>query len=444
MAPTKAFIRLFPWLIIAVCARTQGYTVFQPTCSAPTEPVNFVSAPNSRGTLEILWSSLFTIFACTWTIQHPNVPEQRDGQFPGWKGDIRWGLRHAIESLKLAVATILAPEIVIFVAWCDICAARYVCSKLDRFAKDDGVPWTMAHSHYATMGGFVIRVKKRLENGPGSGQPYHLTGPDLCYLREKGHIPSLPNLTEEEIGDKSKSDPLLKALAIGQILWSIVQISVRTVRGLSISLLELSVLAFAACAIVVYLLYWSKPKNVNTATTILEFDGEIPATIRENFTGAIDPIREFLVSNDSAQDRARDSKGRPIRTLTYHDEGERSDAMVFFMYVVGPALFGGIHIAGWNFFFPTEVEKILWRCASVYTTAIFLLIMIFSVLEYICLSFFIGESAASDQSSYLRPGLAWLYIVARLIILVETFRTLVYLPLDVFTSTWTSEIPHFS
>jgi len=296
MAPTSPFGRLFPWLVIALCARTEGYTVFEPTCSAPTEPVNFVSAPNSRGTLEILWSSLFTIFACTWTIQHPNVPEQRDGRFPGWKGDIRWGLRRAIESLKLAVATILAPEIVICIAWCDLYAARHVCSKLDNFAKDDGVPWTMAHGHYATMGGFVIRVKKTSENNLGSSQPYHLTSTDFCYLRENGHIPTLPHITEEEIRDKSKSDPLLKTLAVGQILWSIVQISVRTIRGLSISLLELSVLAFAACALVVYLLYWNKPKNLNTATTVLEFENEIPAAIRNHFTGGIKPIREILVS----------------------------------------------------------------------------------------------------------------------------------------------------
>ncbi|KAK4442612.1 hypothetical protein QBC34DRAFT_363466 [Podospora aff. communis PSN243] len=443
MPPANRFSHLLPWLVIAVCARTQAYTVFQPTCTSPTEPVNFVSAPNSRGTLEILWSSLFTIFACTWTIQHPNVPEQRDGRFPSWTGDIRWGLRHAIESLKLAVATVLAPEIVIFVAWCDYCAARWVCSKLERFAKDDGVPWTMAHGHYATMGGFVIRVKEKREQAPGSNRPYHLTGADLCYLREKGHLPSLPHMAEEEIADKSKSDPLLKTLAIGQILWSIVQISVRAINGQSISLLELSVLAFAACAIVVYLLYWSKPKNVNTATTVLEFDNEIPNAIKSSFTGVLDPIREFLISKQSAQDCCETFKGQPIRTLTYHDESKRSDGMVFFMYVAGPALFGGVHIAGWNFFFPTQVERILWRSASVYTTAIFVLIIIFGISEYLCLKLFLGEPAASEKS-FVLPALAWIYILARLIILVETFRTLVYLPLDAFTSSWTADIPHFS
>jgi hypothetical protein len=36
------------------------------------------------------------------------------------------------------------------------------------------------------------------------------------------------------------------------------------------------------------------------------------------------------------------------------------------------------------------------------------------------------------------------YMVARLILLVETFRTLVFLPPDAFVSTWVSNIPNVS
>ena len=171
------------WLLIALWAQPiRAYTIFEPECTEPTESVNFVSTPSSRGTLEILWSSLFAIFACTWTIQHPNVPEQHDGRFPGWKGNLRWGLRRALESLKLAVITVLAPEFMIVVAWCDFLTARSVRSSLTKFAEEDGVFWTLTHSHHAAMGGFVVRVKGP-EDSSGFGRPYHLTGPDLCYLR---------------------------------------------------------------------------------------------------------------------------------------------------------------------------------------------------------------------------------------------------------------------
>lgn len=57
---------------------TGAYTSFQPTCTIPNSTVNFVASPGMRGSLDILWSCLFTILACTWSIQHLNVPEQRD------------------------------------------------------------------------------------------------------------------------------------------------------------------------------------------------------------------------------------------------------------------------------------------------------------------------------------------------------------------------------
>src|ERR1700735_4825876 len=95
MSPTIAF--------------AEAYTKFDPMCSVPAEHVNFVSSPNSRGTLDILWSSLFMIIACTWTIQHLNVPEQRNGRDPGWVGDLKWKLKGFLQSAKWMVITMLAP-----------------------------------------------------------------------------------------------------------------------------------------------------------------------------------------------------------------------------------------------------------------------------------------------------------------------------------------------
>src|SRR5437016_2370014 len=90
-------------------------------------------SPNSRGTLDILWSSLFTIFACTWTIQHPNIPEQRNGRDPGWKGDLKWKLKGFYTSAKWMLYTMIAPEIVIGAAFRDLLAAYKSCRKLKHF-----------------------------------------------------------------------------------------------------------------------------------------------------------------------------------------------------------------------------------------------------------------------------------------------------------------------
>jgi hypothetical protein len=438
MFATSSHSRYLACLIISICAQAiAAYTTFEPECTEPKEPVSFVSTPNSRGTLEILWSSLFTIFACTWTIQHPNVPEQRDGRFPGWKGDLRWGLRHAVESLKLAIATILAPEFVIYVARCELTVVRYVSRGLESFAKEDGVPWSRKHGHLAAMGGFIVRVKKAEGDDSEYVEPYHLTGEDLYYLRRNGHI-RLPRLTEDDIADRSKSDPLLKTIAIGQIFWSIVQIITRAIRGLSISLLELSVLAFAACAIAVYILYWDKPKHINIAVTVQEYDDKIPDEIHDAFIATNHPIRNLLATKDAAERRMKRIKGRPIPTLAETTPADMTLNWEFLFLLGGTIVFGAIHVAGWNFSFPTSAEQTVWRCASVFTTVSGILVFLIDLL-----------GIWFKSNSYLIIELAFsivtgLYILARLYILVETFRSLAFLPIDAFESTWTGSIPHFS
>ena len=181
-----------------------------------------------------------------------------------------------------------------------------------------------------------------------------------------------PHVSREEIEDKSKSDPFLKTLAVGQIVWSILQISVRSTRSLPISLLELSVLAFAACAVIFYILSWNKPKNISTAITVLEYDREIPADVQPGFQSVWNPVWE-LFGMVLAFRRACRSKGRPIPTISYVQLGRGIDLLTFVILSGVTVLFGGTHLAGWNFFFPTHMEQILWRCASVYTTTASLL-----------------------------------------------------------------------
>lgn len=67
------------FLLATASVSTHAYTFVNPYCTIPTEGLHsFVSAPNVRGTLDILWSCLATIIACTYTVLHLNIPEQRD------------------------------------------------------------------------------------------------------------------------------------------------------------------------------------------------------------------------------------------------------------------------------------------------------------------------------------------------------------------------------
>jgi hypothetical protein len=77
MAHTLASLLLF-----AIAA--QGYETSEIQCTSPSTTVNFVSSADKRGTMDVLLSCLFTLIACTWTVQHLNLLEQRGGRDPGW------------------------------------------------------------------------------------------------------------------------------------------------------------------------------------------------------------------------------------------------------------------------------------------------------------------------------------------------------------------------
>jgi hypothetical protein len=291
--------------LLQLAAFSHAYTTFDTICSPPSTTVNYVSSANTRGTIDILWSCLFTVIACTWTVQHLNIPEQREGRDSGWLGDIKWGLKRGFTSTKWMIATVIAPEVLLGKYWGDLEGAKLDLKKLRKFAAKDGVPWTLSHCFFANMGGFVLRthasgrVGKRVpdiadapteqstqqeltlaiepdtltvptshdggSNPPKSPEntdfpnPYHLTAGDIFALRKSRVLTRLPYISPDELQDRSKSDSLVRTIAVGQILWVSIQILIRAARHLAISQLEITVVAFASCAVAMYGLNWYKP-----------------------------------------------------------------------------------------------------------------------------------------------------------------------------------------
>jgi len=91
------------------------------------------------------------IIACTWTVQHLNVPEQREGRDPGWRGDLKWRLKSTWQTTKWMLITIIAPELILGKAWGDVDDAETDLQELQDFAKQDNVPWSLTHSLFANM-----------------------------------------------------------------------------------------------------------------------------------------------------------------------------------------------------------------------------------------------------------------------------------------------------
>ncbi|KAM0486190.1 hypothetical protein ACHAPX_000894 [Trichoderma viride] len=298
------------------------------------------------------------------------------------------------------------------------------------------------------MGGFV--VLNPLSNKAIYHDPYHLTGEELFKLRKQRHITKLPNMTEAEIKDKSKGDILGKSIALGQIVWSLIQIIARVVRKLPVSPLEVAVVAFAVCAILTYVLYWEKPQRVSITKTISLRDSDqlYNKTELKDSSRFFRNLFKYFLKHLGISTKERQLHGAPISVDNILNDGEvrhKGDRVVFVVVSVSAILFGGIHVVAWNFPFPSTIELIFWRCATIYTTV--------APACSVLLLPFIAQFEDSTQGLTrhlvtfcltLAAAPFVLYPIARLFIIVEMFRTLYFLPPASFVSTWAPSVPHIA
>ncbi|KAK3353730.1 hypothetical protein B0T25DRAFT_456667 [Lasiosphaeria hispida] len=170
---------------------------FSPICSIPPASPGLVSSPNVRSTFSIIWSCLSVILTCTWAVLHLPVPiDMAKPPSDKWDDmDWRQKSRHWYlpklynGSLKLFWfgLSLAGPEILTTFEVMGRIAARHDREQFKTLAKGDGVKWSLAHSHFANMGGFAIKFE--LQDAPQSsmlnqGMLVH-TPPSSETLQEK-------------------------------------------------------------------------------------------------------------------------------------------------------------------------------------------------------------------------------------------------------------------
>jgi len=191
------------------------------------------SLPYGRGTSDILLSCLFTLLICTWTVQHTYVPASNEKWY--WV---------SFRKFRVMAITIIAPEMLIGAA-----IGEYLLAKKSvTDAKDKG--WTKTHGFFALMGGF--RAKVVYEDRSSDLLPINSYG--ILALKNSAQIYPI---TKDDINDKSKADFLVKATAVLQSLWLVVQCVARLAQGLPITPLELATTGFVGCTVTTYLVWFS-------------------------------------------------------------------------------------------------------------------------------------------------------------------------------------------
>jgi hypothetical protein len=112
------------------------------------------------------------------------------------------------------------------------------------------------------MGGFVVEQDSQPEGPPRRVHPEKL----LEMFQSK--ILPWPELSDDDINDKSKADWTMKSLAIIQILWFATQMIGRWVHGIGTTTLELFTLGIVFSAVVIYVSHWEKPFDVQMPVVI--------------------------------------------------------------------------------------------------------------------------------------------------------------------------------
>ncbi|KAJ8126591.1 hypothetical protein O1611_g7048 [Lasiodiplodia mahajangana] len=205
----------------------------------------WVSSPDTRGTIDIIWPCLTTISLVLWTMLHLNIPAPSDTT------------RHlAFRKLRWLLFGLLAPELVMMFAFAQFTSAQQSVRDMRTLNQTQ---WTLVHGFYADSGGFQLHLH--------GYKPFPITAKQVVYLTQHGHI-DMPTITKREINDKSKANGETKVLTFIQSGWLITKLFARAISGLEITPYELTTVALLICSFTTLALWWHKPLDVRSPTTV--------------------------------------------------------------------------------------------------------------------------------------------------------------------------------
>jgi hypothetical protein len=423
-----------------------------------------------RKLIDIVWSCLTTIFACTWLTLHPNIPPPPPAEPMIFLSKCLYVTKRFLRHQLLPfVVTLLAPEWVF--AWA--MQQRLVATQISKeggtstrfyytvspLKRDIGKGWTRTHGFFIIMGGFHAYTLDDSEDPKlAPGIPWYPLDQSTVLRKYRDGEIQLP--LEGEIQDKSKTDWLAKTLVLLQTGWFVIQCIARGVANLHLSELEIITLAYTIMNVGIYAAWWEKPRNVDRAVRVF-MPKEVVAKQRRNIPsisgwkvvgryvlGPLIPGRDG-VDLFTCSSVPTFYSGRP----NHDDDFWQS---VYIASAVG-AIFGAIHFIAWSYSFPSRIEHLLWRLSSVAMVGVPASVLATtwfytfahwldkyhdeSLVMHICLMS-VSLVLLLLAVIIFVPG-PLLYVFARFTTFVLAFKTLSSLPAAAFqTIPWTKWIPH--
>jgi hypothetical protein len=394
----------------------------------------WVDQPDQRGTMDIIWSCVATLFVCVWVMLHLNVPAKEDGILTLFIRRMRW-----------LVLALLAPELLMLFASGQWASAKRSVDDMVSLGYEN---WSMIHAFYADSGGFVFKARE--------SRAFPVTAKQIWYLVQRNYM-QIPSITKKEIWDKSKADRLAKTIASVQAGWLISQVVARAFQGLSITLLELSTVALLTCTGATFFFWFYKPLNVETPT-FLYSNSSIEEILIKAGSAADAPFRDtpldfvephLYTSSQMPLHRFWGVQQRPLPRIPNDRDSRLHDLKTLLIVTIPTASFSLLHLAAWNFNFPTRFEQHFWRW-----TCVSMCIVLSAGCTVEAVSIIWDGYTTSGLTTLNGYKLKWptnllffipgvLYMAARMIVIVEITMSLRLLPAGCFENVrWTEFLPH--
>jgi hypothetical protein len=329
-----------------------------------------------------------TIFACSWTIIHPNFP-----------GVDTWS-----SSRKgLCVIAIFLPKVLASLSLIEYCEVR---KSFKTIKKSTNGQWSMSQLFFVYMGGVDLEFDEGTEN---LGNECHdLFNEDNKALKVfqaaldgNGTILNSETISGDDIEKRTKTNYLGKALACVQASWLVAQIIGRAIAKLPITSLEIVTVAYVVCALVTYCCWWHKPQ-----------DAEVTITVNCRNLKRAEVLGQYCGE---------------------YDGSEREGSWERILLCVICSIFGAVHCIAWNFYFATFAESVIWKVAGVLTV----------VIPFAFASSFVNEGFQGRSLGAILFIALLSYIPLRLYLIIEPFIAFRSVPVGIFyTINWSSLIPH--
>lgn len=411
-----------------------------------------------RGTVGLLWQCLSTIFLCLYVALHFDIPV-RPLDF--------WATMFRKCFFVLIMA--IAPELLPSNAFNEWARARTIRKAWNSVL---GTQYSLKQIHLIMSGG--LQVSASTEEHSRSLELEFLIliereglTPDRYRKARHPHFQEfwdsvsscLPS--DREIDDRSKSDILGKVVTCFQALNVLALIIGRLIKQLDVSLLEIATSSYIALALISYIFWIRKPYNLATYTTMelpfplhnTSFDwqkynlGNLSSDAKEHlkrrakrevnvnhlvtadlFTGSMMEF-EFYQPTVNAWTRKRSIQHQSL-----------------FVLVLLCALLAGLHLAAWNYKFPTTVEAWMWRVSCIIVGALpwYLIYaqQIQEPVERLLSPKGVKISRMASASMLYFTYVA--YVVARVYLIVEVFVSLRAAPQGIYQQPdWTGFLGRF-